>query len=136
MAKKKAAVKKRSRKSAEIKPPERTLATRSGCLEQDSPAYVVFSKYAQVKRDNGDVVITFRATAKKHLDISNFAFEVIFNSYYPYALHCTPANSSQSMEIECIFPKHAKDDVDGSGVGGPEDDLIVTVLARKRLVGS
>jgi hypothetical protein len=150
MAKKKAAVKKGTKKAAEIKPPERTLATRSGCLEQDSPAYVVFSKYTLVKRDNGDVIVAFRATTKKHLDISNFAFEVIFNSYYPYALHCTPTNSSQSFEIECIFPKHVKDDHDGFGVRGPvhdlddleedlvglEDELIVTVIARKRLKGN
>jgi hypothetical protein len=136
MAKKKTAVKKGTKRAADIKPPEKTRATRSGCLEQDSPAYVVFSKYTLVKREKGDIVVSFRATTKKHLDISNFAFEVMLNSYYPFALHCTPTDCSQSSEIECIFPKHAKDDDDGSGVGGPEDDLIVTVIARKRLKGN
>jgi hypothetical protein len=133
MAKKKAAVKKRTEKAADIKPPDKTRATRRGCLEQDSPAYVVFSKYTKVKRDNGDKVVGFRATVINHPDISNFAFEVMLNGFYPYSLNCVPTNQSQSAEIECIFHEQAKVDHDGSGVGGPEDELVVTVIARKSL---
>jgi hypothetical protein len=132
MAKKKAAVKKGSRKSAEIKPPERTLATRSGCLEQDSPAYVLFSDYTIKKRKEGDVVVKFRATAV-NADISSFVFEVIYRGHFPNRYACVSVDYPISAEIRCVFYGLAKDDHDGSGVGGPEDELIVTVMARKVL---
>jgi len=136
MAKKKAAVKKRTKKAGDSQSPEKAQAARRGCLEYDSPAYVVFSKYTKVNRDNGDKVVGFRATVINHPDISNFAFEVMLNGFYPYSLNCVPTNQSQSAEIECIFHEQAKVDHDGSGVGGPEDELVVTVIARKRLKGN
>jgi hypothetical protein len=132
MAKKKAAVKKGTKRAADIKPPEKTRATRSGCLEQDSPAYVVFCDYTIKKRKEGDVVVKFCAKAV-NADISSFVFEVIYRGHFPNRYACVSGDCPNSAEIKCVFYGLAKDDHDGSGVGGPEDELIVTVMARKVL---
>lgn len=132
MAKKKAAVKKRTEKAADIKPPEKTRPTRRGCLKQDSPAYVVFSDYEIKKKRNGDVVARFLATAV-NADISSFVFEVVYRDHFPNKYTCISVDYPTKASIKCVFNGLAQDDPDGSGVVSPDDELVVTVVARKIL---
>ena len=131
MAKKKAAVKKGSRRAADKESLAGTRSSQSSRIALNTQSYVVIGELEKFNR-KGATLIKFKATVYGEAVITNFSFDLQLNQDFPYKFVMHPSDDHKEAIVNCWFYNVAPTGTD-SLVGGPEDECVIVVVNSKKL---
>jgi hypothetical protein len=132
MAKKKAAVKKGSRKAADKESLAGTKSSQSSRIAQNTQPYVVIGELEKFKR-KGATLIKFKATVYGEAVITNFSFDLQLNQEFPYKFVMHPSDDHKEAIVKCWFYKRLAPTGTDSLYGDPEDECVIVVVNSKKL---
>jgi hypothetical protein len=131
MAKKKAAVKKGSRKAADKESLAGTKSSQSSRIALNTQPYVVIGELEKFNRKKA-TLIKFKATVYGEAVITNFSFDLQLNQDFPYKFVMHPSDDHKEAIVNCWFYKRLVPTGAASLPGDLDDELtIVVVNARK-----
>jgi hypothetical protein len=131
MAKKKAAVKKGSRRAADKESLAGTRSSQSSRIALNTQPYVVIEELEKFNR-KGTILIKFKATVYGEAVITNFSFDLELNQHFPYKFVMHPSDDHKEAIVKCWFYKRSVPTGTDSLPGDLEDDLVVVVVNSRK----
>jgi len=138
MAKKKAAVKKGSRKAADKESLAGTRSSQSSRLALNTQPYVVIGELEKFKRKRA-TLIKFKATVYGEAVITNFSFDLQLNQDFPYKFVIHPSDDHKEAIVNCWFYSRSVSRSVSEGAAifpdnldDLEDDLVVVVVNSRK----
>jgi len=131
MAKKKAAVKKGSRRAADKESLAGTRSSQSSRIALNTLPYVVIGELEKFKRKRA-TLIKFKATVYGEAVITNFSFDLQLNQDFPYKFVMNPSDDHKEAIVNCWFYNVAPTGTD-SFVRDLEDECVIVVVNSKKL---
>jgi|LakMenEpi03Aug12_release.lakeMendotaPanAssembly.Ray.scaffolds.fasta_scaffold243933_2 hypothetical protein len=127
MAKKKAAVKKGSRKAADKESLAGTRSSQSSRFALNTQPYVVIEELEKFNRQRA-TLIKFKATVYGEAVITNFSFDLQLNQDFPYKFVMHPSDDHKEAIVKCWFYKRSVPTGTDSMCGDPDEELFVVVV--------
>jgi hypothetical protein len=132
MAKKKAAVKKGSRKAADKESLAGIRSSQSSRFALNTQPYVLIGELEKFNR-KGATLIKFKATVYGEAVITNFSFDLQLNQDFPYKFVIHPSDDHKEAIVNCWFYKRSGPTGTDSLVGDPEDEFVIVVVNSGKL---